>query len=47
MSDEIRNKVKDSFIDSINVKQRILDQDLYQVLLEAGEKISESINYLF
>ena len=39
MSDEIRNKVKDSFIDSINVKQRILDQDLYQVLLEAGEKI--------
>ena len=43
MSDEIRNKVKDSFIDSINVKQRILDQDLYQVLLEAGEKISESI----
>ena len=43
MSDDIRNKVKNSFIDSIKVKQEILDQDLYQVLLEAGEKISESI----
>lgn len=43
MSDDIRNKVKNSFIDSIKVKQEILDLDLHQVLLEAGEKISESI----
>ena len=38
MSDD-RNKVK-NFIDSIKVKQEILDLDLHQVLLEAGEKIS-------
>tara|TARA_B000000532_G_scaffold42851_1_gene31917 strand:+ start:443 stop:1054 length:612 start_codon:yes stop_codon:yes gene_type:complete len=43
MSDDIRNKVKNCFIDSIKVKQEILDLDLHQVLLEAGEKISESI----
>ena len=43
MSDDIRNKVKNSFVDSIKVKQEILDLDLHQVLLEAGEKISESI----
>ena len=36
MSDDIRNKVKNSFIDSIKVKQEILDLDLHQVLLEAG-----------
>ena len=43
MSDEIRKKVKESFTDSILVKKKIVDQNLYQVLLQAGDIISQSI----
>ena len=44
MSDEIRKKVEESFIDSILVKKKIIDQNLHQVLLQAGESISQSIS---
>ena len=44
MSDEIRKKVEKSFIDSILVKKKIIDQNLHQVLLQAGESISQSIS---
>ena len=43
MSDEIRKKVEESFADSILVKKNIIDQNLYQVLLQAGDIISQSI----
>ena len=43
MSDEIRKKVEESFADSILVKKKIIDQNLYQVLLQAGDIISQSI----
>ena len=44
MSDEIRKKVEESFTDSILVKKRIIDQNLHQVLFEAGDTISHSIS---
>ena len=43
MSDEIKKKVEESFTDSILVKKKIVDQNLYQVLLQAGDIISQSI----
>ena len=43
MSDEIKKKVEESFTDSILVKKKIVDQNLYQVLLQAGDIISKSI----
>ena len=43
MSDEIKKKVEESFTDSILVKKKIVDQNLYQVLLQAGDTISQSI----
>ena len=43
MSNEIRKKVEESFTDSILVKKKIVDQNLYQVLLQAGDIISQSI----
>jgi len=44
MSEIIENKVKNSFIDSIDVKQKILDLGTYEVLIEAGNKITDSIS---
>ena len=44
MSEIIENKIKNSFIDSIDVKQKILDQGTHEVLIEAGNKITESIS---
>tara|TARA_X000000368_G_scaffold396724_1_gene365235 strand:+ start:775 stop:1392 length:618 start_codon:yes stop_codon:yes gene_type:complete len=43
MSDDIRLKIKQTFEDSISVKEAILDRDLFNVLLEAGDVIAGSI----
>tara|TARA_B100000965_G_C19466532_1_gene702128 strand:+ start:412 stop:1011 length:600 start_codon:yes stop_codon:yes gene_type:complete len=37
-------KIKESFEDSILVKQKIIDSKIYEVLLEVGDLISESIS---
>ena len=39
----MKNKVKQTFIDSISVKQEIIDDESYKVLLEAGDIIANSI----
>jgi len=44
MSNSIRNKIKFTFQDSISVKQKIIDNRSYEVLLEAGDIISNSIS---
>jgi D-sedoheptulose 7-phosphate isomerase len=45
MSKSIENKIKQTFIDSISVKQKILEVGTYKVLLEAGNIIAESISH--
>ena len=40
---KLKKKVEESFTDSILVKKKIVDQNLYQVLLQAGDIISKSI----
>jgi D-sedoheptulose 7-phosphate isomerase len=44
MSEGIENKIKQTFEDSINVKQKVIDEGAYKVLLEAGNIIAESIS---
>ena len=44
MSESIKNKVKLTFQDSINVKEQIIDNKSYEVLLEAGDVITNSIS---
>ena len=44
MQEDIKNKVKKTFSDSIDVKQKIIDDSLYEVLIEAGEYIADSIS---
>ena len=44
MSEDIINRVRQTFVDSISVKQEILDNVSYEVLLEAGNKIANSIS---
>jgi len=44
MSEDIKNKVKRTFEDSISVKEQILVDKSYEVLLEAGDVISNSIS---
>ncbi len=44
MSDSIKNRVKLTFEESISVKQQIIDNKSYEVLLEAGDIISNSIS---
>tara|TARA_B100001057_G_scaffold227370_1_gene227744 strand:+ start:110 stop:721 length:612 start_codon:yes stop_codon:yes gene_type:complete len=44
MSEVIKNKVKRTFEDSISVKEQILTDKSYEVLLEAGDVISNSIS---
>jgi len=44
MSEGIENKVIKTFKDSISVKQRIIEDGSYEVLLKAGEIISHSIS---
>ncbi len=44
MSEVIKSKVKRTFEDSISVKEKILTDKSYEVLLEAGDVISNSIS---
>ena len=44
MSEGIENKIKQTFEDSINVKQKVIDEGAYKVLLDAGNVIVESIS---
>tara|TARA_B100001113_G_C21077108_1_gene608165 strand:+ start:739 stop:1350 length:612 start_codon:yes stop_codon:yes gene_type:complete len=44
MSEGIKNKVVQTFEDSISVKQQIIDNGSYEVLKEAGDIITESIS---
>ena len=43
MSVDIKNKVKQTFVDSISVKQEIINNGSYKVLIEAGDIIANSI----
>ena len=44
MSDHFKNKIKQTFLDSISVKQKIIECKSYEVLIEAGELIANSIS---
>ena len=44
MSESIENNIKQTFEDSINVKQKVIDEGAYKVLLDAGNIIAESIS---
>ena len=44
MSEGINNKVVQTFEDSISVKQQIIDNGSYEVLMEAGDIITQSIS---
>ena len=44
MSEDIINRVRQTFIDSISVKQEILDNESYEVLIDAGNIIANSIS---
>jgi D-sedoheptulose 7-phosphate isomerase len=44
MSEGIENKIKQTFEDSITVKQKVIDEGVYRVLLDAGNTIAESIS---
>ena len=44
MSEGIKNKVVQTFEDSISVKQQIIDDGSYEVLMEAGDIITDSIS---
>ena len=44
MSDDIKNKVKQTFVDSIAIKQQIIEESSYEVLIEAGKRIASSIS---
>ena len=43
MSEELISKIKKTFEESIVTKQAVLDGELYQVLVSAGDEISNSI----
>ncbi len=45
MSEEIKNKVRKTFEDSISVKQQIIEKCSYEVLIEAGDIIADSISH--
>jgi D-sedoheptulose 7-phosphate isomerase len=44
MSEGIENKIKQTIEDSITVKQKVIDEGAYRVLLDAGNIIAESIS---
>ena len=44
MAERIRNKVKNTFEDSISVKKQIIEDSAYEVLVEAGDIIAHSIS---
>ena len=43
MSKKIEKKVQQTFIDSITIKQKILDEGAHEILIEAGKHIVKSI----
>lgn len=43
MSEDIKKKVESTFTDSISVKKEIINHNLFDVLIEAGDVISKSI----
>ena len=43
MPEDIKNKVKQVFVESISIKQEIIDEESYKVLIEAGDIIPYSI----
>jgi D-sedoheptulose 7-phosphate isomerase len=43
MSEELKSKIKRTFEESIVTKQAVLDGELYQVLVSAGDEITNSI----
>ena len=44
MSQDIKNTVKQTFLDSISIKEQIIADKSYEVLIEAGNTISTSIS---
>lgn len=44
MHQDIKEKIKQTFIDSVSVKQTIIKDGLYEVLLDAGDIIASSIS---
>ena len=44
MTEDIKTKVKQTFIDSISVKQEIIEDESYKVLIEAGNVVANSIS---
>ena len=44
MQQDIKEKIKQTFIDSVSVKQTIIEDGLYEVLLDAGDIIASSIS---
>ena len=44
MHKDIKEKIKQTFIDSVSVKQTIIEDGLYEVLLDAGDIIASSIS---
>ena len=44
MSEDIKNRVKQTFQESINVKQQIIADRSYEILIEAGDIIANSIS---
>ena len=44
MSEDIKNRVKQTFIDSISVKQEIIANESYRLLVDAGDVIANSIS---
>ena len=43
MPEDIKNKVKQIFLDSTSVKKEIIDDESYKVLIEASDTIDNSI----
>lgn len=44
MPESIKNKIRQTFTDSISVKQKIIDDGTYKVLLDIGDVIARSIS---
>ena len=44
MSKDFKNTIKNSFEDSISVKEKIIDQKIYTALIEAGDVVANSIS---
>ena len=44
MSQDITDKVKQTFLDSISIKNQVIEDKSYEVLINAGDIIAESIS---